>query len=151
MNLENCQNPNPNSTQHKPKITLVWLDMKMTLQTTPPHPPPTPHINSMPATSQLLLTWFWWNFKYRFLGTSTDFKCNSDICPGNICPSDIYPYQEYLSCYWPDFEKTLKEGSWEYIDVTVIFVQAKFVVVTFVNIRNISAVTDMIWLILKKL
>ena len=39
-----CQNPNPDSTKPKPKITLVGLDTKMTLQTTPPHPthpPPT--------------------------------------------------------------------------------------------------------------
>ena len=31
------------------------------------------------------------------------------ICPGDICPGDICPYQEYLSCYWPDFDQTLKE------------------------------------------
>ena len=63
----------------------------------------------MLAISQLLLTRFWWNFKCRFLGTSrTDSNCQGDICPGYICPGDIYPYQEYLSCYWPDFDETLK-------------------------------------------
>ena len=34
--------------------------------------------------SQLLLTWFWPNFKGRFLGQSlTDANCCGDICPGN--------------------------------------------------------------------
>ena len=73
----------------------------------------------------------------------------SIICPRNICP-----YQEYLSCYWPDFDETLQVGSWEHLEklptVTVTFVQAilvqaTFVLVTFVHIRNISAVTDTIW------
>ena len=36
-----------------------------------------------------------------------------DICPCNICPGNICPYQQYLSCYWPDFDKILKVGSWE--------------------------------------
>ena len=81
---------NHNSTQHN--IT-VGLNMKMTL--------PTTHRNSVLAMSQLLLTWFWWNFKFRFLETSrTDSNCHSGICPDNICPGDICPYQEYLSCYW---------------------------------------------------
>ena len=47
------------------------------------------------------------NFKGRFLGPSlTDANCHSDICPGNICPGNICPYQEYLSCYWPNFDQT---------------------------------------------
>ena len=54
--------------------------------------------------------------------------------------------QQYLSCYGPDFDKTLKEGSWEHLKqnltFTVTFVQATFVLETFVHIRNISAVTD---------
>ena len=49
----------------------------------------------------------------------------------------------------PDFDETLKIGSWEHLEqipiVTLTFVQATFVLVTFVHIRNISAVTDMIW------
>ena len=46
----------------------------------------------------------------------------------------------------PDFDETLKIGSWEQIPtVTLTFVQATFVLVTFVHIRNISAVTDTIW------
>ena len=81
---------------------------------------------SISAISQLLLTRFWWNFKGRFLGTSrTDSNCQGDICPCNICPRDICPYQEYLSCYWPDFDETLKVGSWEHLEqiptVTVTF------------------------------
>ena len=40
----------------------------------------------------------------------------------------------------------LNEGSWEHLEqnpnVTVTFVQATFVLVTFVHIRNISTVTD---------
>ena len=96
-----CQNPN--STQ--PNITLVGLDMKMTLHTTLPAPPP-----------------------------PTETQC-----------------QQYLSCYWPDFDETLNEGSWEHLGqiptvtatfVQTTFVQATFVQVTLVHIRNISAVTD---------
>ena len=106
--------------------------------------------NSTSAISQLLLTRFWWNFKHRFLGTSRiDSNYQVDICTGNICPGNIFPYQEYLSCYWHDFDETLKVGSWEHLEqiptVTVTFVQATFVLVTFVHIRNISAVTDTIW------
>ena len=49
----------------------------------------------------------------------------------------------------PNFDETLKIGSWEYLEqiptVMVTFVQATFVLVTFVHIRNISAVSDTIW------
>ena len=97
--------------------------------------------------SQLLLTRFLPNFKLRFLGTSrTDSNCHRDICPGNICPGDICTYQEYISCYWLDFEQSLKVGSWDnlYQIPTVMvttFVQATYVPVTIVHISNISAVT----------
>ena len=67
-------------------------------------------------------------------------------CPGNICPGDICPYQQYVSGYWPDFDQTLSKGSWEHIQqitsVTTTFVQATFVLATFVHISNISDVTD---------
>ena len=104
----------------------------------------------MSAISQLLLTQFWGHFKGRFLWTfRTDSNCQGDICPCNICPCDICPYQEYLSCYWPDFDETLQVGSWEHLEqiltVTVTFVQATFVLLTFEHIRNISAVIDTIW------
>ena len=52
----------------------------------------------------------------QFQGTSrTVSNCHGDICPGNICPCDICPYQEYLSSKWPDFDETLKIGSWEHL------------------------------------
>ena len=55
---------------------------------------------------------------------------------------------QYLSCYWSDFDETLKVGSCEHLEqiptVRVTFVQATFVLVTFVHIRNISAVSDSI-------
>ena len=71
-----------------------------------------------------------------------------DICPCNICPGDICPYQQYLSCYWPDFDQILKVGSWELfkhiLTFTKTFVDVTFVMSTFVHISNISAVTDSI-------
>ena len=93
------------------------------------------------------LTQFWWNFNGSFLGISrTDSDSHSDICPSNICPGYICPYQEYLDCYWPDFDQTLNIGSWEHLEqiptVTMTFVHATFVLPTFVHIRTISAVTD---------
>ena len=33
-----------------------------------------------------------------------------DICPWNICPGYICPYQQYLSCYWPNFDQTSKSA-----------------------------------------
>ena len=69
-----------------------------------------------------------------------------DICPCNICPGDICPYQQYISCYRPNFDKILKVGSWDLFEhiptVKMTFVQATFVLATFVHIRNISADTD---------
>merc|ERR1711942_272283 len=51
-------------------------------------------------------------------------------------------YQQYLSCYKLNFDETLKVGSCEHQEqiptVMVTFVQATFVLVTFVHIRNIS-------------
>ena len=65
-----------------------------------------------------------------------------DICPCNICPGDICPYQQYLSCYWPDFDQILKVGSWDLFEhiLTVTFVQAIFVLATFVHIYLHKAV-----------
>ena len=58
-------------------------------------------------------------------------------------------YQQYLSCYRPDFEETSKVGSCEHLEqiptIRVTIVHAAFVLATFVHIRNISAVTDTIW------
>ena len=72
---------------------------------------------SISSISQLLQVRFWPNFKGRFLGpiwTYSNFQ--NDICSGNICPCDIYPYQEYLSCHKPDFDQTLKVGSWDHLE-----------------------------------
>ena len=124
---EKLSKPQPNLN------TMVGFYRKMTLQP----PPPTHHTNSKSAISQLLLTRYWWNFKGRLLGTSrTDSNCHGDICPGNICP-----YQEYLNCYWPDFDETLKVDSWEHLE-QIPTVMGTFVQVTFIHIKNISAVTD---------
>ena len=128
---------NHKTTQPQPNITLLGLDLKMTLHT----PPPThaPHTNSISAIFQLLMTRFWWNYKDRLPGTSrTDSNCHSDICTGKICPGDICPYKEYLSCYWPHFDQTLKVGSLEFVE------QIPTVTVTFFHIRNISAVNNQI-------
>ena len=58
--------------------------------------------------------------------------------------------QQYLSCDWPDLDQTLNKESWEHIQqistVTTTFVQATFVLGTFVHINNISAVTGPIWI-----
>ena len=124
---------NQNSTQ--PNITLFGLDLKMTLQTTLPS---TTHTNLMSVIYLLLLTWFWRNCKGRLLGTSrTVSDCHSDICPG-----DIYPYQEYLSCYWPDFDETLKLGFWEHLE-QIPAVKVTFVKATFVHRKNISGSHEM--------
>ena len=64
------------------------------------------------------------------------------------CPDDICPYLEYLSCYLPDFDETFNVASWEHLEhiptIKLTFVKATFVLETFVHIRNISAVTDLI-------
>ena len=56
--------------------------------------------------------------------------------------------RQYLSCYWPDFDETLKVASLEHLEqipsIKLTFVQATFVLATIVHIRNISAVTDLI-------
>ena len=54
--------------------------------------------------------------------------------------------QQYLSCYWPDFDQALKIGFWDHLEqissAMATFVQAIFVLVTFIHIKNISADTD---------
>ena len=87
---------------------------------------------------------------FGFLGPSgTDLNYHGDICPGNICQGDICPCQKYLSCYCPYFDKTLKVDSWDPFEliptVMATFVQAIFVLATFVHIRNISAFSDLIF------
>ena len=55
---------------------------------------------------------------------------------------------QYFIRYWHDFDQTLKVGSWGPLEqiptAMVTFVQAIFVLVTFVHIKHISSVTDLI-------
>ena len=91
---------------------------------------------SISGISLLLLILFWGNFKGRFLWTfRTDSNCKGDICPHNICPRDICPYQEYLCCYWPDFDETLKAASWEHLE-QIPTIKLTFVQATSVHIMN---------------
>ena len=57
--------------------------------------------------------------------------------------------QQYLSCYLPDFDQTWNVGAWKHLQqistITMTFVQARFVLGTFVHIRNISAVNVSIY------
>ena len=50
---------------------------------------------------------------------------------------------QYLSCYWPDFDQTLKVGSWDHLSqmptVTVTFVQVTFFLETFVQATFVPA------------
>ena len=79
---------------------------------------------SISAISQLLITWFWPNFKGRFLGPSwTDSNYHGDICRGNIFHGDICPYQEYISCYWQNFQQTF----WDYFLGALILLDHNFV------------------------
>ena len=39
-----------------------------------------------------------------------------DICQCNICPGDIWPYWQYLSCYWLNFDQILKVGSGDLLE-----------------------------------
>ena len=59
---------------------------------------------SISGISQLLLIQFWPSFKCRILEPCLkDANCHGDIYPGNICP-----YQQFLSCYWSDFDQTFR-------------------------------------------
>ena len=95
--------------------------------------------HSMSAISQLLLTQFWPNFKGRL-----KWEHLEQISPGTFVLINICPYQEYLSCYWPSFDQNLKIGlldhSYQMPTITVIFVQATYVLITFVHISITSAV-----------
>ena len=66
------------------------------------------NIRNISVVTDPILTKLW----SRILGPSwTDSSCHGNICPGNKCPGNICPYQNYLSCYWPDFDQTLKVDS----------------------------------------
>ena len=42
-----------------------------------------------------------WKYEVR-VGCAKNPK---DIFPGNVCLCDLCPYQEYLSCYWSDYDQ----------------------------------------------
>ena len=87
---------------------------------------------SISGISQLWLTIYRPNFKSRFDWPSrTDSNNQGDIYLGKICPGGICPYLEYLSCYWLDFDQTLKLGSrdlfWQTaVKVTMIIFHSDF-------------------------
>ena len=95
----------------------------------PNRPPPATTRHPSGFKWSHILTWFGPNFKGRVLGpSSTDSNCHGDICPGYICP-----YQENFSCYWPDFDQTLKVGSWEHLEL-IPTDQVTLVLATFAHI-----------------
>ena len=51
-------------------------------------------------------------------------------------PTTETQYQEYPSCYWLNFDETLKIGSWEYLE-QILTVMVTFVQATFVHIKGI--------------
>ena len=57
--------------------------------------------------------------------------------------------KKFKNSYWPNFDETLKVGSWEHLEqipiVMMTFVKATVVLATLVHIRNISTVIDTIW------
>ena len=53
--------------------------------------------------------------------------------------------QQYLSCYWPNFDKNLKVGSLEHLEqIPITSVLATYVLRTFVHISQGSVVNDKI-------
>ena len=111
-------NPQLSHNSAQPNITLSWVRHENYFAHHHHH-----HKNSMSAISQLLLTRFWWNFKGRFLWTfRTESNCQGDICPCNICPRNICPYQQYLSCYWADFDQSF----WTQFFGALIFIDHNF-------------------------
>ena len=117
---------------------------------------------SISGISQLLLTRYWQNFKGRCLGPSlTDANCHRDICSKNICSDEICRNvgisQLLLTQFWPKFLGQNLFGDLFFPAQNLFlpklfwtqnfcwpFLQATFVLATFVHIRNISAVSDLI-------
>ena len=83
-----------------------------------------------------------------FTQTPTQPQCNCWVLRENdfIPPTTQTQCWQYLSCYCPDVDQTLRVGSMENLEqiptVMMTFVQATFVGTTFVHISNISAVAD---------
>ena len=81
------------STQHNIALNLVCIKND---KTTPPLTAIT--VSNISAVTDPILT--------KFQGPSlTDTNCHGEICPGNICNGNICKYQEYLSCYWTNFDQ----------------------------------------------
>ena len=72
----------------------------------------------------IILSWGWPEKDFAYPPPTTETQC-----------------QHYRSCYWPDFDETLKVGSWEHLE-QIPTVTGTFVRVTFIHIKNISAVID---------
>ena len=51
-------------------------------------------------------------------------------------PSKEIQYQQYISCYWPNFNQTLKVSSWDQLE------QLLNLTMTFIYIRNTSTVNN---------
>ena len=107
---------------------------------------------SILGISQLLLTWFWPNFKGRFFGPSLTY----DICPGIICPYNICTFQHQPS-WW---HLSRQHMSWQHKFVglknfgpkiltifntydrffpatTFFFLQEVFLLILYINFANI--------------
>ena len=66
-------------------------------------------------------------------------------------PEEVFDNGNHIgSCYLPDFDQTLKVGYWDTLEqiptAMMTFVQATSVLTIFVHIKNISAVTDPIFI-----
>ena len=97
---------------------------------------------SISGISQLLLPRFWPNFKSRFLGPSWTVPTVMVTCvQATFVLATFVHNQEYLSCYWPNFDQTSKVDCWDHLEM-IPTVMAPFVQAIFVHIRNISAVID---------
>ena len=72
------------------------------------------HIRNISAVTDLILTQLCriWG---PCLKESNCHGCHGNICPGNICPGDICPYQQYLICYWTNFDQLLNVGFWGHV------------------------------------
>ena len=109
-------------------------------------------VMSSPSKDKVWWIILWWNIRINCQNPNlTSTQHNGWVWHENDFANPTPPTtetqcQQYLSCYWPDFDETLKVGSCEHLEqiptVRVTFVHATFVLATFVHIRNISAVTD---------
>ena len=131
-----CQNPNLTSTQ---QLGFTWKWLCTTTTTT------------TETQCQQYLICYWPDFdKTLKVGSWTHLE---QILSRWHLSRQHLSWQQLsilgiFQLYWPNLDQILKVGSWEHLDqiktVTVTLVKATFVLVTFVNIRKISAVSDLI-------